>query len=342
LVAEGAGIDDIAARFGAMPAVVKQRLKLAAVSAKLLDHYRAGEMSLEQVMAFAITDDHVRQEEVWASLTWNKEADTIRRALTSAHVHARDKRAIFVGLAAYEAAGGVMLRDLFAEDQGGYLQDVSLLDRLVREKLDAAADAVRSEGWKWVEVHPDYPYGHAAGMRRVYPRPVPLPAEEQARRDTLEAEYDALVEAYRSEEAPDHIVAQLEAIAQQCEPLEAAEAYDAADIARGGATISVAHDGSLRVERGFVRPEDSVDQGGSAETVSDASAEADDNGERETHGEDEGLGPLPERLVADLTAHRTMALQDCLAARPLASISMLSSKPCALSARRSAWRSSGA
>ena len=79
---------------------------------------------------------------------------------TEGAVRASDKRAIFVGIEAYEAAGGVVLRDLFAADQGGWLQDVALLDRLAREKLGAAADAIRAEGWKWTEVSIDFPYGH--------------------------------------------------------------------------------------------------------------------------------------------------------------------------------------
>ena len=48
--------------------MVKQRLKLAAVSAKLLDLYAEDEMTLEQLMAFTVTDDHARQEQVWEAL----------------------------------------------------------------------------------------------------------------------------------------------------------------------------------------------------------------------------------------------------------------------------------
>ena len=47
--------------------------------------------------------------------------------LLESHVPVTDKRAVFVGLAGYEAAGGSVLRDLFAEDNGGYLPDPALL-----------------------------------------------------------------------------------------------------------------------------------------------------------------------------------------------------------------------
>ena len=62
---KGLGEEEIAARFFVTPRVVKQRLKLAAVSPKLLDLYAEDEMTLEQLMAFTVTDDHARQEQVW-------------------------------------------------------------------------------------------------------------------------------------------------------------------------------------------------------------------------------------------------------------------------------------
>src|SRR6266478_2180708 len=60
---EGMAAKDIAARFGVSPAVVRQRLKLGAVSPKLIEAYRGEELSLDELTAFAITDDHARQEQ---------------------------------------------------------------------------------------------------------------------------------------------------------------------------------------------------------------------------------------------------------------------------------------
>ena len=57
--------------------------------------------------------------------------------LTENTVRASDRRAQFIGLDAYERAGGAVMRDLFEHDDGGWLQDVPLLDRLVTEKLKA-------------------------------------------------------------------------------------------------------------------------------------------------------------------------------------------------------------
>ncbi|MGJ5134368.1 ParB/RepB/Spo0J family partition protein [Bradyrhizobium oligotrophicum] len=62
--AHGMSAEDIAARFGVTASVVKQRLKLGAVSPALLTLYRGEEINLEQLTAFAITDDHARQEDI--------------------------------------------------------------------------------------------------------------------------------------------------------------------------------------------------------------------------------------------------------------------------------------
>jgi ParB family chromosome partitioning protein len=159
---QGAGDEEIAARFFVTPAVVKQRLRLATAPEKLLNVYAEDGMALEQLMAFTVTSDHARQEQVWEALqqSYNKEPYLIRRQLTESTVRASDRRAQFVGLDAYEAAGGVVLRDLFEEDNGGWLEDVALLDRLATEKLASEARKIAEEGWKWVEVAgrpPDWP-----------------------------------------------------------------------------------------------------------------------------------------------------------------------------------------
>ena len=65
-------------------------------------------------MAFTVNPDHERQEQVWEELqrSYTREPYEIRRMLTEGAVRASDRRAQFVGLADYEAAGGVILRDL--------------------------------------------------------------------------------------------------------------------------------------------------------------------------------------------------------------------------------------
>ncbi len=116
--------------------------------------------------------------------------------LTETTVRASDKRAVFVGIEGYEAAGGIVLRDLFQSDDGGWLQDPALLDRLVAENLKTAADEIAGEGWKWVEASLCFPYGHEHGLRALVGVTVDLTEEERATREALREEYDRLEAEY--------------------------------------------------------------------------------------------------------------------------------------------------
>ncbi len=336
LRAKGQGEEEIAATFGVTAAVVRQRLKLAAASPALLDAYVEGTMTLDQLMAFCVSDDHARQEQVWATIQrgWNKEPHTIRRMLTEGAVRASDRRARFVGIDAYEAAGGIVMRDLFQDDDGGWFQDPALLDRLVAERLAREADAIRAEGWQWVEAAPDFPYGHRHGLRPL-PGTHPLTEAEQAEFDALKGEYDALEEQHgEADELP-------EAVEVRLVEIEAAVAvfqnrppkFDPADIVRAGAFVSIDRDGALRVERGYVRPEDeppvaAPDDPDHAAAPPNIAPEGDRDPSAtgpcstttitaaeppaEVPEEAEGQTPLPERLMAELTAHRTLALREAL------------------------------
>jgi ParB family transcriptional regulator, chromosome partitioning protein len=136
------------------PLTVQRRLKLAALSPKLLALYRQDGINLDQLMALTLSDDHALQEANWFDMPhWEQSAAAIRRRLTIGEVEAaRSGFARFVGIEAYEAAGGVVKRDLFDSEQSRFLCDPALLQRLAAEKLEATAGAVREEGWSWVEV----------------------------------------------------------------------------------------------------------------------------------------------------------------------------------------------
>lgn len=219
LASKGLSPEDIAARFGVMPAVVERRLKLARVSPKLRAAFRKGTLTLEQMMAFAISDDHAAQEATYRSLSdWNRSPRDIRASLIEEALPLSHPVARFVGEEAYLAAGGVILRDLFASENAAYLPDRALALRLAQEKLDAALNAVAAEGWKWVKAEPERDWTTRYGRIR------PLDARED------------LDEEAESEERP--------------------LAFDPEDMARAGAVLRIGHDGSLSIERGLIHPDD--------------------------------------------------------------------------------------
>ncbi|MBS0412117.1 MAG: ParB/RepB/Spo0J family partition protein [Proteobacteria bacterium] len=333
----GWSAQEIAARFGVSEGVVRRRMKLGAVSPKLIDLYREGALSLDQLMAFAISDDPERQEQVHAGLNaYNRAPYDIRRALTEAKVHAGDRRAVFVGVEDYLLAGGTLLRDLFTEDGGGWFEDVALLDRLAAEKLEAAGAEVKAEGWKWVESYMAFPHAH--GLPRLYPQPVRRAEDEVAAHNAMAEEYDRLTEQWADvEDLPAEVEARLAEIDAALQAWGDGTAYDPADVARCGAFVVLGHDGLVRVERGFLRPEDALapardgdeDDGGLGGDVSGQAGEGGGHGAADPDDvadrgegaepeadEPEGLSPLPDRLVADLTAHRTLALREAVAGSP--------------------------
>ena len=182
LVDGGMSEADVAARFGVPEAVVSRRLKLARVSPNIMAAYRSDDLSLAQVMAFAVSDDHAAQERVFANLSeWNSDPDTIRSVLTEGEIAATDRRVQFVTLAAYEQAGGAIRRDLFTDgDDGVFILDPILLDRLVTDKLETEASAVRAEGWKWVAVRASFEYADWSEYGRRYEDSGPMAPEQEA------------------------------------------------------------------------------------------------------------------------------------------------------------------
>ncbi|MBM2715702.1 ParB/RepB/Spo0J family partition protein [Mesorhizobium caraganae] len=193
LVEQGMAAEDIAARFGKSIVTVRQRLKLANLSPRILDVMRAGELTLEQAKALAVSDDHTAQEAAWFEQDgWSRNPANIRSFLTSAHVCGTDRLARFVGIEAYEGAGGAVLRDLFAEDGQTFLTDRPLLVKLASERLEAVADGLRMQGWKWVE---DNTFIHSGGFGRIHAvRRDPTEAEQE-QLSALGLEYDKLAEA---------------------------------------------------------------------------------------------------------------------------------------------------
>lgn len=322
----GLSAEEIGARFGVSAQVVRQRLRLGAVNPALMDLYRAGELNLDQMMAFAVSEDHDRQAQVLDRLGGNRPPYLIRRAMTEAKVSATDRRAVFIGAEAYSEAGGTILRDLFTEDGGGWFEDPALLDRLVAEKLAGIAEAVREkEGWKWAEPHIDYP--RALGLARVYPHPVERSEEDKAKIDALSEEYDALVSQWDAvEELPPEVEARFAEIDAALDALGEGTAYDPDEIARGGVFVILGQDGVARIERGLIRPEDVPPPEPEPEAelaegegrTDGASGESGPDGEEPD--EDPGA-PLSERLVLDLTAHRTLALRDALAGNATVALS---------------------
>ncbi len=306
LIDKGAPIPDVAARFGKTEHYVKQRLKLARVSPVVIEAYRKGKLNLEQVRAFAISDDHKAQEALFQDFDPDRnDADDIRDALTENDIAVTDKRVRYVTLKAYEKVGGTVRRDLFSQDEDGvFILDVPLLHRLVSEKLDRAAKAAQKEGWKWVEVHPEFDYQAKSKFHIRREELTPLSAKKQAELETLQKEYDELEDQWSNSDDAERPEG-LDQIGERIEKLNASreKVWPAETLAIAGVVVHLDHGGKAEIVRGLVRSEDMPKKTGKPPaTAPDGTAPGGDE------DADAGRAEFSAGLVESLTAHKSAAI----------------------------------
>jgi ParB family chromosome partitioning protein len=330
LVAEGRPIEDIAADFSVTPLVVQRRLKLANVSPRLMADYRADAVSLDQLMALAITDDHAAQEAAFYDAPqWQRHPSHLRERLTEREIDAyRHPLVRFVGLDSYEAEGGGIRRDLFAEgDAGVYLNDAALLERLAQDKLAGIAATVRAEGWAWVDATPGVTHADLHVFQRA-PRERREPNKREAQRiEKLQEKMRAIGEAVDAamdaddEEKADALQEEGETLGEQLQALEdGLQDYGANVKAAAGAIVSIDRNGEAVIHRGLMREAEAkalrtlerLRQGFTGED-----AENDDEGEDD---EQPKSAAMSDRLAQRLSAHRTAALQIEVARHPQAAL----------------------
>jgi len=305
LFEQGKSEADIAAAFGVTETTVRQRMKLGQVSPRILQAYRDEELSLEEVMAFTLTEDHERQEHILSELESWQGAREIRRVLTQDEIPATDRRVRFVTLKAYEKAGGQVKRDLFAEDDNAiFVTDLSLLDRLLADKLERTAKPVRKEGWKWVDVRASFGWSDKREFDEIEGE-LPGALAEEAQK--LQDEWEIIED---SDEQP-HID-RCDAIRARLEEVEAAREFTPEQKATAGAVVSISENGKTEILRGLVKPED----------LPDAEADpSEENGEAIPGAKAEKPpAEFSAGLIEDLTAQRSAAISAMLASDPSAAL----------------------
>ena len=311
LVSQGLSVEMVAARFGVTAVHVQRRLKLSNVAPMLLDLYRKNEITLDQVTAFASTDDQERQVLVWNKLpNYNRQPFSIKRALIEDEVSASDARVVLVGLDVYIAAGGAIRTDLFSEDETQYLSDPVLLESLVVKHIQAEADSLHTEGWAWVEVIRSFDYY----MRQAFVLPskkyLPETPAQTVERNQLAEEMNeieiAIDDAQEQENEP--LVAELYLKQEACEAKSEALSQslldmNGADKSASGALVTFDRNGTLILYRGVTR---AVEQKGAAQPAPVAVR-----------------AEVPEKLMLNLSSHRTAAIQASLIDHPNVALAAL-------------------
>ncbi len=327
LVDEGKGIENVAARFGVSVLTVQRRLKLSALSPKLLAMYREDGINLDQLMALTLSDDHTDQEHTWFDAQpWDRTPAALRRRLTLGEVEAAGSALVrFVGINAYEAAGGVVRRDLFDDEQSRFLSDPALLERLATAKLEALAGAVRDEGWAWVEARLNM---DSQALRQFAPcahvtrEPTAAEREELDALARRSAELDQQAQAL--DDAPEWSTDEAELIDLEEQDIEARrkaihealKTWAPEAKAHAGVIVTISREGDVEVIRGLVREADRKALTAATRPMVRPSEGADGESAESTHStlttpERQAAG-CSEALTKRLAAHRTMALQAML------------------------------
>lgn len=321
----GKSPDEIALMFGVTPLTVKRYLKLANASPVILALYSENKINFEQISALALTDDHALQERVWSTApAYSRGGHNLRRMITETEVDiCNSPLAKFVGVKAFEKAGGTIRRDLFSDDDNGYMQDAGMLERLALAKLDKAAEKIKGEGFAWVQCHPEYlGFSELSNYGRIGTITRDATETEQREIEALEAELQDLINAQEAlgddegeegravlEEKQEALEVQANAVQEKLDTLlESFESPDPEQLAVAGAVVFIGHDGKVKVERGLIKRED---MRRAKLSRSDGAG-----GGRE---EDEAIKQKPvhsERLTRMLTAHRTAAIQAAMVNRP--------------------------
>lgn len=328
LVDEGKSLAHIAAMFKIPDVAVRRALKIANLAPSLLDLLREDKLDYEQAKALVLADDHATQERVWTEARefWQRRPAHLRAALTKAEIDARGNAlAKFVGLDAYEKAGGYVRRDLFSDDpNAGYIEDTELLHRLATDRLTELSQTVAAEGWSWTECRTQYDaleilrhdriQSHTRKPKKTEKVEI---AELTAKRDAAQAELDA----YSDEDGePDEErferleVAATAATLALDQYMERFEAFDADEMKKAGAFVYFDEDGQVCIDRGLVRPDEAPEHTNNAPYVLGAAVGGQGPKEKPLHGE---------KLCKRLTAHRTAAVQIELAQQPTVALAVL-------------------
>jgi ParB family chromosome partitioning protein len=328
LLASGLTDQQVASRFGVSVLTVQRRMTLASLAPRFIALFRADKISMEQLQALAHSPDHDVQIAAWDSLSeYQRSPYMLKQALTNDEVESDSRLAKFVGLDVYMAAGGAVRRDLFGEPDECWLQDGALLHKLATERLEAVASVEREAGWSWVETMWSMDYATLNKFERQWPKAREATPEEaevlafwqvlidEANaevRQVLSAQHDAAkgseeeAALHRQMEVLDGVVGNLCEVDELLQ--EALIGWGATDLATCGVIVTVDHQGRIDMKHGLRRPEDrkahvqSLKKAGQPVPASLQGADA-AKGERAVHSE---------RLMLDLTAHRTAALQAAL------------------------------
>ncbi|HEM7189366.1 TPA: ParB/RepB/Spo0J family partition protein [Providencia rettgeri] len=311
---------------------VKKCLRLANMAPELLAELDADNITLDQLQALAGTPDHDRQVMVWNNaMGWKKEPRYLREAVEETKTPVENNRLVkFVGLDAYEQAGGTLEIDLFTE--AGFIENAPLLEKLALEKLTVCAELLADiEGWQFGIARLERPsfYGNDAETLSLSHAPEVLTPPEFA--DLLAElrarETDLRQQSWETDDENEQAdlcqaVADCEKQIEDIKDRTKNQAWTADRKATKGVVVYLDRDGEPCVIRGVIDLAQQESQCSEAESETESSVSEQSTTQVET------VSTYSAALCKSLSSERTLAVQAALTQHPNVALAILVHDAC--------------
>lgn len=258
LMNRGKTPEEIAALYGMKRKQVDGILALGRLHPEVRAAWREGRIKAETAQAFTLESDQKRQVAVFKKLAKENElwSRAVRDELIGEKGDAAGGYVNFIGIEAYEAAGGKVMRDLFGDQHG--VSDFALAKRLADEKMAGEIQRLIAEGWAWASVAGDLPHQWTWNWNKIKAEGEPSP-EQKKRLDEIGARLKVLDDLENNGEAENADYNESERLDAEREALQETirgASFKPDQKKKSGVVLELESDGTLKLTYGVIRPKD--------------------------------------------------------------------------------------
>jgi ParB family chromosome partitioning protein len=283
-------IDAVAKRFGVTRRFIDGRLRLADLAEPIFTALAENRITLDMAKAYASTASHEAQLSTWTTYgsMSHYNADSIRRIIANDMMRADDPVALLVGAEAYEAAGGVIERDLFSDAREKW-RHPEIARGLAAAIMEAEATRIGAErGLAWIRPVASHSIWDATrNLYKITLPEQPMTLAEAERAEQIEQRMGELHDAMQDEDLAEDAFAvmetELDALAAELEALDNRPVFMPPELAsRVGAFLTLAQNGTMLLNESYYSE--------TPITVTVVEPDPVDGDAEGGHGDDEGEG----------------------------------------------------
>jgi ParB family chromosome partitioning protein len=252
-------IDAVAKRFGVTRRFIDGRLRLADLAEPIFTALAENRITLDMAKAYASTASHEAQLSTWTTYgsMSHYNADSIRRIIANDMMRADDPVALLVGAEAYEAAGGVIERDLFSDAREKW-RHPEIARGLAAAIMEAEATRIGAErGLAWIRPVASHSIWDATrNLYKITLPEQPMTLAEAERAEQIEQRMGELHDAMQDEDLAEDAFAvmetELDALAAELEALDNRPVFMPPELAsRVGAFLTLAQNGTMLLNESY-------------------------------------------------------------------------------------------